>query len=206
MLPGVVAVILLTGCTTTTAGQARPDAGSTPDPGTETSDSTSDPDEPPSGEAPKVEDPIDTTKFQENPCLSLTPEQTGGELDVGTSGKVQNAALGKACEWQNDSTRGEVQIRFLDKDPRGLTPEYEAEEDGRWAYFEELPLIEGHPAVSRSQIDDRDQGICTVVVGASDEIAFEARVRQAQEDVGTTDPCDVAVDVAGMAVNNMKAG
>ncbi|MFC4858932.1 DUF3558 family protein [Actinophytocola glycyrrhizae] len=103
-------------------------------------------------------------------------------------------------------TFSEAQIRFLDKDPRGLSAEYEAHADGRLGYFEELPPVEGLPAVARAAVDDRPNGICTVVVGASDEVAFEARVRLSRSNVGKKDPCVVAVDVAGEAVETMAAG
>jgi hypothetical protein len=52
--------------------------------------------------------------------------------------------------------------------------------------------------------DERDLGSCTVVVGTSDEIAFEVVLQQSRVNVGRKDPCEVAVKVAGMAVETMK--
>jgi hypothetical protein len=203
----VATVILLAGCTTTTAGQATSVPGSAPETGSDTTTQSSEPgsDELPSHGAPKVTDPLDTTKFQENPCLSLTSEQSDSVFELSPSGEPYESELGKACKWRNDSTRGEVDVVFLDKDPRGLSAEYEVNEDGRWAYFEELTL-EGYPAVARSQVDRRDGGACTIVVGASDEIAFEVPVQLSTANIGNRDACAVAEDVTKEVIKTMKAG
>lgn len=210
-LPSVVllaaaSVCLFAGCTSTTAGQATPTPGNGPGTGSDTTTQSDEPnpDELPAHGAPKVADPLDPAKFQENPCLSLTSQQSE-DFNLGPSGQPYQGDLGEACKWRNASTRGQVDLQFLDDDPRGLSSEYEVDEDGRWAYFEELS-IEGYPAVARSQVDRRDGGACTVVVGASDVIAFEIVLQQSQEKIGTDDPCEVAADVAGEAVKTMKAG
>ena len=199
--------MVVAGCTTPTAGQATSVPGGTPE---TSSDTTSPSDEPGSDElpthgAPKVTDPLDTAKFQENPCLSLTSEQSGTTFELSPSGKPYEGSLGNACKWRNESTRGEVDVVFLDKDPRGLSAEYKVNEDGRWAYFEKL-TIEGYPAVARSQVDRRDGGACTIVVGASDEIAFEVPVQLSMRNVGNRDACAVAEDVAKEVIKTMKAG
>lgn len=84
------------------------------------------------------------------------------------------------------------QLRFLDKVQRGLSAVYEADQDGKWAFFEPLEPIEGFPAVAYDILDDRDIGNCTVVVGVSDGVAFEADVTQSSTNVGQSDPCEAA--------------
>ncbi|MFC4858931.1 DUF3558 domain-containing protein [Actinophytocola glycyrrhizae] len=206
LLPALF-VVLAAGCTDSTAGRATPEPTSTTAEGTEApTESTPDSDKLPTDGAPEVDDPIDTAKFQENPCLSLTSEQSADIFDVGAAGRQSGGPLGETCEWRNESTHSRVWIGFLDKDPRGLSAEYGANEDGRWAFFEPLPPIEGQPAVARGRLDDREIGICTVVVGASDEIAFETRVQLSQGNIGKMDPCAAAADVAGEAVKTIKAG
>jgi hypothetical protein len=198
--------VLLTGCTTTIDGQANPESGDLPNPTSETTTSSdSGSDELPTDGAPKVDDPIDTTRFQDDPCLSLTASQVD-DLSLGMPGQPFDGPLGKACKWRNEETRGEVQVRFLDEDPTGLSSEYRANDEGKWEYFEELPPIEGHPAVARSGSDTRDLGDCTVVIGASDEIAFELALQLSQVNVGEQDPCEKAAEVAGMAVQTMQQG
>lgn len=194
---------MLAGCTTVTGGSARPAPNGSPDssePGTESSSGTL-----PANGAPEIEDPLDTGKFEDDPCLTLDSAQSNG-LNLGAAGEPVHITLGEACKWFNESTRGKVQISFLSKDPRGLSAEYSANEAGKWAYFVELPPIEGHPAVARDVSDDRDNGGCPVVVGASDEIAFEVALQLSDANVGKKDPCQVAADIAGMAVETMKKG
>jgi len=195
----------MAGCSTLTSGQATP---ATDPPNTDSSQSEST--EPssdglPTDGAPKVENPIDTSRFQQDACQSLTSAQTQ-ELDLGTAGTPVESPLGSTCEWRNPETRGNLQVSFLDKDPRGLSAEYKANNADKWKFFIELPPIEGHPAVARGGIDDRDNGACTVVVGASDEIAFEVPLQLSQVNVGKKDPCKVSADVAGMALQTMKQG
>jgi hypothetical protein len=196
----VLAATTLVGCTTATAGNATP-ATDPPD---------SNQPETPAGElptdgAPKVEDPLDTSRFQEDPCLSLTADQIE-ELNLGGNGKPAESALGEACEWRNEATRGRVRIAFFEKSPDGLSAEYRAEKDGKWAYFEKLPPVDGLPAVARDITDDRKNGGCPVVVGVSDELTFEVDLQQSEANVGQSDPCEVAVDVAEMAVATMREG
>lgn len=80
----------------------------------------------PTDGAPKVKNPLDTSKYQQDPCLSLTSAQVQG-LNLPAGGDPVSMPLGKACEWRNPETQGRVQIGFLDKDPHGLSSEYRAE-------------------------------------------------------------------------------
>jgi hypothetical protein len=116
LLSLLTVVALQAGCTTTTSGQARPTADDDATVGSTTA--SSDEDDLPTNGAPKVDDPIDTARFQEDPCLSFTAAQSG-ELDLGAAGTSFNGPLGRACRWENPSTRGEVQVRFLDDDRVG---------------------------------------------------------------------------------------
>jgi hypothetical protein len=114
--------------------------------------------------------------------------------------------LGNACEWNNPNGTGSATIHFSDKDPRGLSAVYQANEDGKYAYFDVLPPIEGYPAVASDVIDDRDGGRCIVAVGVSDEVTFEALITLSLENIGNKDPCQSAAMVAGMALQTMKKG
>lgn len=199
VLTGLVLTGLVTGCTTTSSGDPRPGTtGARPPSGSA---------EPagalPSDGAPKVPAPLDTARFQQDPCQALTSAQTR-TLNVGAAGEPVETALGNACDWRNPETRGFVEIAFLVESTRGLSAAYEANADGEWAFFDELPAIEGHPAVAYGGVDDRDQGACSVLVGVSDELAFESAVRLSGANVGQKDPCAAAAQVAGMALVTMK--
>jgi uncharacterized protein DUF3558 len=200
---GVLAVFVVTGCTTTSPGEPLPASNG------ETSSSDSPPSsngggqELPFAGAPKVDDPLDTTRFQQDPCQALTPDQAQS-LGFPTEGKPRTAPLGKACTWENPESRGLVEIHFLDGNPSGLSGEYQANTDGKYAYFDPLPPIEGYPAVATDIVDDRDAGKCTVVVGVSDEVTFEVPIRLSTVNVGHKDPCQIAAMVAGKALQTMK--
>lgn len=200
----LLGLALLTSCTTTSEGAPRP----TPTNDT-TSESPSGSDEPDGDElpfagAPAVDDPLDTTRYQQDPCLGLTTAQTE-ELNVNSPGEPRDAALGNACTWGGkEDRRALVELAFLDEYPFGLSAAYQANEEGKYDFFEELPPIEGYPAVALAGTDDRQNGGCGVDVGVSDEIAFNLVIRLSTANVGELDPCETAAMVAEMALRTMK--
>lgn len=202
LLTTILCCALVAGCTTTSAGNATP-VGTAPSSPESASSEVAPADELPTDGAPAVDDPLDTSAFQRDPCRALSRQQSE-ELNVGTAGKPNDGPLGKGCEWSNQNTRGKTMVVFLDKDPRGLSAEYRAAD--RFAYFEELSPIEGYPAVARDGVDDRARGFCTIVVGVSNEIAFETNLQLSRDNVGKREPCGVAAEVAGMALQTMKQG
>jgi hypothetical protein len=206
LLLGAAAVVLVAGCTTSTTGQATSVPGGGPDASTGSSTTTPEnSDDLPTNGAPKVDDPLDTAKFQDDPCLTLTSDQSEGTFGLSPTGRPTSSELGEACEWTSAETQAEVEVTFLDKDPRGLSAEYAVNDEGRWVFFEPL-TVEGYPAVARGLADRRPDGICTVVVGASDEIAYAVTVQQSEDRVGTVDPCEVAANVAAETVKTIQAG
>jgi hypothetical protein len=201
----LLGLALVSACTTTSEGEPRP---VTTDSATSesTPDTSSNEEELPFAGAPKVNDPLDTSRYQQDPCQSLTADQTQ-PLNLPTTGKINNqVALGIGCDWRNQETRGEISINFINDDPHGLSAEYKANNEGKWEYFEELPDIEGYPAVVRAGTDDRDLGFCIVVVGVADDLTFDSIVQLSQTNVGQKDPCEVAAQVAGLALQTMKRG
>jgi hypothetical protein len=203
LLAAAAATMLLAGCTTTSSGDPAP-ASTRSVPGTaESAPSTSGSAELPFAGAPKVEVPLDVSTFQQDPCQTFTEAQTK-QLNVSASGNPIDSPLGNGCEWRNEQTRGYAQIRFNDKNPNGLSGEYQANADDKFVFFNELPPIEGYPAVSNDVADHRKYGDCTVIVGVSDELTFEADLQLSEANVGKVDPCTKAAEVAGMALQTMK--
>jgi len=200
----LLGLVVLAGCTPTSEGTPRPTAG---DPAESTSESPgsneSDGDELPFAGAPEVTDPLDTDRFQQDPCQALTAAQAQ-ELAV-APGSPYKGELGNACKWESTTDSAAfVDVRFLTDDPRGLSALYQANDDGAYVYFDQLDPIEGYPAVTRGGTDGREGGRCTVVTGTSDEDAFEVVLRLSQANVGEKDPCDTAALVAEMALSTMK--
>lgn len=201
----ILGLAIASACTVTSKGESRPE----PDTGSPSSNSapstTSGSEvELPFAGAPKVKDPLDTSIYEQDPCKSLTAAQAQS-LNLPPSGIINDdVALGIGCDWTNSDTRGKAKINFIVDDPRGLSPEYKANEDGKWKYFDDVPDIEGYPAVSRGAIDDRDLGYCTLIVGTADDMAFATIVQLPLADGGTDDPCEAAAEAAGLALQTMK--
>jgi hypothetical protein len=202
----LLGLALLTSCITTSEGTPRPTP--TNDATAESPTGSEEPqgDELPFAGAPKVNDPLETTRYQQDPCLGLTTAQTE-ELNVNSPGEPRDGALGNACTWGGkDDRRALVELAFLDEYPFGLSAAYQANEDGKYDFFVVLPPIEGYPAVAFAGTDDRHNGGCAVAVGVSDEIAFGVMIRLSTANVDEKDPCKTAAMVAGMALRTMKAG
>lgn len=202
-LASLLVIAIVSACTISSEGDPRPG-----DPtGSTSSNSTGNGEEElPFAGAPKVNNPLDTSRYEQDPCRSLTTDQAQSQNLPATGTPAENVALGVGCTWFNEQTRGEVDIVFIVDDPRGLSPEYAANNRGVWAFFDVLPEIEGYPAVARSRGDDRDDGACTIVVGVADDMAFESSVQLSLAKIRKRDPCQAAVEVARLALQTMKAG
>lgn len=197
--------LVVAGCTVSSQGEPIP---TTTNEVNSTANSTAPPsdeeDDLPSHGAPKVDDPLDTTRFQQDPCLALTASQAQKELNLPPSGKPEAATLGKSCEWRNPDTRGAVHIGFLTGNPRGLSGLYAANQRGEYPYFNILSPIEGYPAVASDIEDRRPRGICIVVIGVTDQLTFDVYLQLSQANVGKLEPCEMAAQVAGKALRTMK--
>lgn len=197
--------LAVTSCTTTRHGE--PSAATTSE--VSITNSTSQPpgdDDLPSNGAPEVEVPLDTTRFQQAPCSTLTAKQAEDELNLPPQGKPEEIALGKGCEWYNPDTRGQVRVGFLTGNPRGLSGFYDANEQGKYSYFTVLAPIEGYPAIASDVEDRRPMGRCIIDVGVTDKLAFDVVVQLSRANIGQTEPCEMAAKVAGMALRTMKKG
>ena len=199
--------LTLAGCVTVSKGDPSPDPKSEVSTTNPSSPSSSGSEEDlPSDGAPKVEEPlVDASRFEQDPCSILTAAQAQ-ELDLPAAGEQQDGALGLDCEWFNPDTRGEVTISSLANNRRGLSGFYAANQRGEYAYFTELPPIEGFPAIATDVTDRRPEGRCIVVVGVTDQLAFGVSLQLSQVNVGQQDPCETAVMVTGIALQTMKKG
>jgi hypothetical protein len=203
----LIAIVCCTvaGCTTTSVGEptAAPTSGSS------TADSppssTGNEDDLPSAGAPKVEDPLEISRFEQDPCSTLTTDQIQN-LNLPASGEEEEIPYGVGCTWRNSSTRGSASIGIINGTGTGLSGAYAANEEGKYSYFNPLPDIEGYPAVATDTHDRRSSGICIVLVGVTDQVAVQFSVRLSDANVGQKEPCEVAAEVAGMALQTMKDG
>lgn len=187
---------MATGCTVASEGTPRPASSAS----TETSAGS---EGLPSDGAPKVENPLDVSHFEENPCDALTPEDAK-ELNIPATGEQDGDASGERCLWYNSETRGSLSVGFFSGDKLGLSGVYRDAKDGKFAYFEPIDDIEGYPAIAYNP-DAEDPVIdCGVVVGIADQLAFMARVDLSDANIGQRKPCEMAAKAAGMMLRTMQ--
>ncbi|SDC85758.1 DUF3558 domain-containing protein [Actinokineospora iranica] len=213
----LLALAVLSGCTTGQSG--TPTAISTTatrtqdsTPGSESSEpsitSTSAADLPSDG-APKVENPMDVSKFVNDPCASLPPRRTQ-ELVGAPTGTPSDDVTGVSCQWVNHSpdtfNGSSINVHFFSKVPTGLSGLYRANKRGEWEFFEPLSPIEGMPAVTYGKLDSRSSGRCAVAVGVSDTMAIDVHTKQSLSKTNRDQACSVAVMVATDVVKTLKAG
>jgi hypothetical protein len=192
--------LVLAGCTTTSQGEPTPETTTSTD-----SSFTDHNDDLPTNGAPKVDNPLDATRFEQDPCATLTVKQAT-DLNVPTTGEPTDIVGGVGCEWANRETRGWVLVGFFTDSDNGLSAIYAANERGDLAFFEPLPDINGHPAVATDIDDRRARGICTVLVGVTDELVMQISVRLSEANADEKDSCEVTVDVADVALQTLEEG
>jgi len=198
LLLGLAVAAAAAGCTTPSPGDPSPTSSRTSAP------TSSSEDDLPSNGAPAVEDPLDVTKFIENPCKVLTPQQLQDfELPAGAASEGD---FGPKCDWrQPQAAGGALNFTILTKDEDGLSSLYKDHENGYIKYFEELSPIEGYPAVLWDTAEEnRPIGTCAISVGVSNKLSFTAIVNLSAASMGQKDPCETATAVATMATKNMK--
>lgn len=194
-------VVGLTACTTEAPGNPIPDrVNSTVAPTTEEPPD----DELPSDGAPSVENPIDASHFEENPCDALTPGQASG-LNVEPEGTRSDTAFGPGCAWRNPATGGNFHFGILTKTKRGLSDTYRSDKNGEFTYFEPIADLEGFPAVAFDTEEENPTVQCSVVVGLSDELTIQTLTQLSRANVGQRDPCEAAIMATTETMKTIKA-
>ncbi|HEX6356733.1 DUF3558 domain-containing protein [Actinophytocola sp.] len=195
-----LSMAVVAGCTTTSEGVPLPGSNATTKPSL---DDPSTDDGLPSDGAPKVENPLDVSRFEQKPCDALTSQQTK-ELNVPLAGEQKGDSLGETCYWRNSQTRGSVSLSLLSGDERGLSSLYREAEGKVFPYFESIDDIEGHPAMAFNTTEAKPTIECGVGVGVTDKLALLVLVGLSDARIGNRDPCEAATQVAGMAMKTMK--
>ena len=194
-------LLALTACTPQTTGTPSPSSNS---PGRTSSGSA---DQVPGAGAPKVENPINVTRFLQAPCDALTAEQVDSFLGKGVSPKPDlKGQAGPECFWHSPSiSQAGVGVIFTHAANLGLTSVYAAR-GTKYPFFKPLEPIDGYPLVAYDgEGDQSSKGRCTVAVGASNTQAIDISITQSEENVGKKDPCIAAREVAGKVLTNLKS-
>ncbi|WP_312872069.1 DUF3558 domain-containing protein [Amycolatopsis dendrobii] len=194
-----LALLILAGCSDTTPGQAVPaDRTGQPAPRSTSANQV------PGPGVPKVPNPIDITRFKQNPCESLTSAQVVDLLgDEARITPDPNGPGGPGCGW---FSQAKIAVVFPNVDKLGLTSVYRAK-GGAYPFFMPLAPVEGYPVVAYGTEDVRARlGECNVALGTSDRETLDVSITQSPAHKGEKDPCDSARDVADKVLGNLRGG
>jgi hypothetical protein len=164
--------------------------------------------------APKVAHPLDTTKFQQDPCSMLTAaqlQQLHASISAATTPEPRTDGAGPACFFshRDNGTDTAIDVGFLTAGD-GLSDIFANKSD--YHAFEQLPDIQGYPAVLAMNADTRAQGHCSMLVGVTDHLALSVQVSvsnvplNGQVNQYYTRPCTPAQQVADAVVTTLRAG
>ncbi|WP_370947378.1 DUF3558 domain-containing protein [Amycolatopsis sp. cg5] len=181
---------LLAGCTAEPAPAPPPPPPSTLKVGPPTSST-------PAVDVPQVPKPLETGRFDKEPCAVLTAAQARSVYLLVKSELGQGAT----CQWRDAHLNG-VRITFTSGD--GLRGTYTKRAPGT-GYFEPT-TISGFPAVYAGQADQRNIGRCSMTIGLRND-----EIMTVESDLGNASPvasgpCDVVKKAAEAAITTIKRG
>lgn len=193
-----LALFALAGCSSTAPGQAVPAEHTDQPAPSSTSDQV------PGPGVPKVQSPIDITKFKQNPCESLTSAQISDLLGDGARVNPDpRGPGGPGCGW---FSQAQIVVVFPNVDKLGLTSVYRAK-GGAYPFFMPLAPVDGYPVVAYGTADLRGRlGECNVALGTSDRETLDVSITQSAAHKGEKDPCESAREVAEKVLGNLRGG
>lgn len=155
---------------------------------------------------PKVEHPIDVTRFKHEPCTALTKPQVEELLSPRAEAKPRDGSAGPACRWSIPSTsRPVVDVIFSNFEDSG-TAKFYAGKGTNFKLLEPLEPIDGYPVTAYGVIDIRSQGDCSVALGTSDTQTLGISATLSEANVGKKDPCAIAREAAIRVLATIRGG
>lgn len=200
---GIATAILAASLVTLVAGCGG-GGGNALSPTTTTSAAPSDP--LPAYGAPKVTHPLNTTKYQQNPCSVVTAAQLQA-LGGYVTGKASTSSIGPACLWTNTNTVSSLQVGYYNHGAYaiGLTGIYMIK-DKQYSYFQPTQIAD-YPAVVTDRAGNHgDKGTCIVYVGVEDDLLVAFQVNLNEDAPNYTTACSVAQQFANDGMQTMKSG
>ncbi|RSM65808.1 DUF3558 domain-containing protein [Amycolatopsis sp. WAC 01376] len=198
LILSAAALAALSACSTPTVNGSPTPTSSGPNPG------TSNPTSLPPG-VPRVEHPIDVTRFKQSPCTALTKTQVEELLGPGAEAKPRDESAGPACAWTVASFTPRVSVIF-GSGPDGGTASVYAAKGNAYKLVEPLEPLDGYPVTAYGVIDRRAEGACSVSLGISDTQTIGIALTQSQANVGKKDPCDAAREGAVRVLATIRGG
>lgn len=193
-LSSLASAALLAGCSSQTGGTGGPTGQSDP-----TSSASNNQD---LHGAPKVQNPLDTSKFQAAPCSVLTAAQLR-TLGITQPGRATNAG-GPTCDWQDTTSSKQLGVTVTAQtgNKGGLALLYQRHSKGELGVFEPISEINGYPAVIFSNGSKKSSTNCEIAVGVTDQLEYTIGAGV----VDDSDPCAQDRQVAQIVVGNLKGG
>lgn len=192
----VSAVVVLAGCSTGVTGHATPstDAATSVTSGGAGSS------------VPKVAQPIDTSRYEKQPCAVLTADQLA-QLGITTQPKpdLENK-LGPSCEWNAFDQAGFTIGATLLTVGSSLAKVYKQHDQGQWPFFEPVADVSGYPGVLLDSLDARPKGKCQLIVAVRDDLVYSVQGDLDPDSSAYANPCSIVQKATEMAVSTMKAG
>src|SRR5262249_46587726 len=124
---------------------------------------------------PKVETPLDFSRYQQSPCEAVTQAQIQQNLGAGIAPDSEpNAPGGPACVWHaGGDSQASITLGFV---PKGLSRIYDGQ-GTLFKLFKPMDAIQGYPAVAYDVTDDRmTEGHCALAVGTSDTSSIDVGI------------------------------
>lgn len=188
--------ILLAGCSSSISGSATP----SPDV------NASAPSNVGGTGVPKVANPINTARYEQDPCAALTGEQLQ-KLNITTQPKADlSNKLGPDCTWNAFDQIGLTVGATLLTAGSSLVNLYKLHEQGSFPYFQPVADVSGYPGVLLDDLDAKPKNMCGMSVAVRDDLIYSVQVTIDPDKEEAKDPCPVAQKIAEMAVSTMKAG
>jgi hypothetical protein len=152
--------------------------------------------------APQVPNPLDASKFEQDPCNVLSQAQASQVANLTTSSKA-DGNVAPICTWM-DGDHNRITIGFVPGNG-GLTTSYK-NQDNKSGYFAVAPDIGGYPAAFLGPVDDRNDGGCLVAVGVTNDEVITVSADFRNSSPYYSDPCAMAVKAAEAAMATLKGG
>lgn len=152
--------------------------------------------------APPVPSPLDTAKFEQDPCAALTQAQASQVANLTASRKTEGN-VAPICVW-TDADHNRVTVGFVPGNG-GLATVYKSQDD-KSGYFKVAPNVGEYPAAFFGASDLRNTGGCQIAVGVKNDEVFTVNVTFQQSSSNYSDPCAVSAKAAEAVVSTLKAG
>jgi hypothetical protein len=187
--------VSLAGCSAAVSGLAQPTsttgAPTSSDSSTEISTGSS-------IQAPRVADPLDATRFVNDPCSALTaPELTAIDAKNAVASGPVNTVGNTGCSWSGESGGG-INIGWQTAESNGLSDLYA--HSGMIAYWQPT-TVAGYPAAHGDPLgDNRSLGACMISVAVNDHLYFESDYTGPNADTS----CALARQAAADVIKNLS--